>query len=92
MRKWFPAAARIGLATAFAAGAPSVVWSQAFPFALAGNIAAAPDARIDGRGDWRRHEIVRTWRDESGCRLIVVSYHHPGGDVDSRQFRDCGKD
>lgn len=92
MRKWLPTAARIGLVTAFATGAPSVVWSQVIPSALAGNIAAAPNARIDGRGDWRRHEIVRTWRDENGCRLSFISYHHPGGKVDSRQVLNCGKD
>ncbi|MCW2284967.1 hypothetical protein M2323_002906 [Rhodoblastus acidophilus] len=80
-----------GLA-AVAAGAPSAVWSQAFPSALAGNIAAAPGARVDSKGDWRRHEIVRIWRDESGCRLSVVSYHRPNGDIDSRQTRECGKD
>jgi len=60
--------------------------------ALAGNIAVAPGARIDAKGDWRRHEIVRTYRDESGCRLSVVSYHRPGGGVEQRQIRDCGRD
>ncbi len=85
-------AALIGFVAALVAGAPASVWPHAFPSALAGSISAAPGARIDGRGDWRRHEIVRTWRDEGGCRLSVVSYHRPNGDVDSRQFRDCGKD
>jgi hypothetical protein len=91
MRKGYSAAV-VGFAVVLSAAAPSAVWLQAFPSALAGNISAAPGARIDGKGDWRRHEIVRNWRDESGCRLRVVSYHHPGGEVDSRQIRDCGKD
>lgn len=45
-----------------------------------------------GDGDWRRHEIVRTYRDQDGCRLRVVSYHRPNGDVDTRESRECGKD
>lgn len=92
MRTEFSTAALVGLAAALAVAAPSAVWPQAYPSALAGNISAAPGARIDAKGDWRRHEIVRTWRDEGGCRLSVVSYHRPNGDVDSRQIRDCGKD
>ncbi|MCW2319001.1 hypothetical protein M2322_004570 [Rhodoblastus acidophilus] len=44
------------------------------------------------QGDWRRHEIVRTFRDEAGCRLSVVSYHRPDGDVDTRLSRDCGRE
>lgn len=90
MTKWISAAALITAVAA--AGAPSAVRAQAFPAALAGSISVAPNARIDAKGDWRRHEIVRSWRDESGCRLSVVSYHRPDGDIDQRQIRDCGKD
>jgi len=90
MTKSIPAAALI--TAVVLTGAPSAVWPQAFPSALAGGASAAPGARIDARGDWRRHEIVRNWRDESGCRLRVVSYHRPDGDIDSRQIRDCGRD
>lgn len=56
---------------------------------------AAEAATIEtgmGDGDWRRHEIVRTYRDEDGCQLRVVSYHRTNGDVDTRESRDCGKD
>ena len=43
-------------------------------------------------GDWRRHEITRTYRDEDGCRLRVVSFHRINGDVDTRESRECGRD
>lgn len=43
-------------------------------------------------GDWRRHEIVRVYRDNEGCRISLVSYHRPDGGIDTRQSRDCGRD
>ena len=83
MRTWFPAAARVVAASGVLVFSP----------AGAGTMAITPHANIDqGKGDWRRHEIVRTWRDEGGCRLSVVTYHRPNGEVDHLQNRDCGKD
>ena len=88
MRTWFPAAARNAPAIL-----ASVLTTAVFSPALAGTMAIAPNANVDqGKGDWRRHEVVRTWRDESGCRLSVITYHRPNGEVDRRQSRDCGKD
>jgi len=57
--------------------------------ALTGEAAALETGA--GDGDWRRHEIVRTYRDEDGCRVRVVSYHRLNGEIDTRESRDCGK-
>ena len=69
---------------------------------LAAPLAPVTPARADaasldapayaGKGDWRRHQVVRTWRDEGGCRVSVISYHHPDGVVETRESRDCGKE
>ena len=74
----------------------------ALAWGLATLLAPAAPARADaasldapayaGKGDWRRHEVVRTWRDGGGCRVSVISYHHPDGVVETRENRDCGKD
>ncbi|MCW2318996.1 hypothetical protein M2322_004565 [Rhodoblastus acidophilus] len=40
-------------------------------------------------GDWRRHEVVRFYRDQNGCRLYTITYHRPDGDVDFQAHRDC---
>jgi hypothetical protein len=61
--------------------------------ARAGSVSLAPGLQIDGSGgDWRRHEIVRIWRDQGGCRLSIVSYRRPDGEIDTRESRTCGKD
>jgi hypothetical protein len=57
--------------------------------ASAGGLVLAPHAP---EGDWRRREIVRTWRDEDGCQLRVIFYHRPDGEVETRQTRDCNKE
>jgi len=87
MKVFSPASALLALALALGLAAP---------LALAGP-ARAGAASLDapayaGKGDWRRHEVVRTWRDEGGCRVSVISYHHPDGVVETRESRDCGKD
>jgi chloramphenicol 3-O-phosphotransferase len=94
MRTWFPAPAGNALAgNALAVLASCVLTSTALSPASAGSMTLAPNASVDqGRGDWRRHEIVRTWRDEAGCRLSVVTYHRPDGEIERRQNRECGKD
>jgi hypothetical protein len=71
--------------------------AAALPLAVSGVsaqvVSMVPNARMDGtEGDWRRHEVVRSWRDQGGCRLSVVSYHRPDGDIQTRESRDCGKD
>lgn len=55
-------------------------------------VSPAVAAVSDGvRGDWRRHEIVRTYRDDEGCLIVVIAFHHADGGVDSREQRDCRK-
>jgi hypothetical protein len=49
------------------------------------------DVSSEARGDWRHHEIVRTYRDDEGCHLTVISYHHADGGVDVLKSRDCRK-
>jgi len=76
MKKWLLAAAALALT---AAAGMAQVGSGLHP----------PGAE---NGDWRRHEIVRVYRDNEGCRIRVISYHRPNGAIDTRQSRDCGHD
>lgn len=72
-----------------------VVTAAVFPVASAQTLTqGAPmiaETASDLRGDWRRHEIVRTYRDDEGCRLAVIAYHHANGGVDTLERRDCSK-
>ncbi|PPQ38739.1 hypothetical protein [Rhodoblastus acidophilus] len=63
--------------------ASAQTWAQSAPMAA--------EAASDLRGDWRRHEVVRTYRDDEGCRLSIIAYHHANGGVDTRERRDCGR-
>ncbi|MBB4200092.1 hypothetical protein GGD83_003919 [Rhodoblastus sphagnicola] len=53
--------------------------------------AIVSEVSSDVMGDWRRHEIVRSYRDDAGCQLVIINYHHTDGGVDVRENRDCSK-
>jgi len=63
--------------------ASAQTWAQGAPMIA--------ETASDLRGDWRRHEIVRTYRDDEGCRLAIIAYHHANGGVDTLERRDCSR-
>ncbi|MBB4199419.1 hypothetical protein CCR94_20180 [Rhodoblastus sphagnicola] len=78
MNRWFPAVAALALTAGIAVGQGAALGGPGLPGA--------------DKGDWRRREVVRTYRDNEGCKISVISYHHGDGDVETRQSRDCGRD